>query len=84
MAFCARFGKFEFLVILFGLAPTSFMTLIDKVLKPYLGKFIVMFLDNIIVYSCSKEEYWEHIHLGFQFLDEKVSFAKQSKWESFQ
>jgi hypothetical protein len=62
-AFRTRYGHFEFTVLPFGLtnAPSAFMTMMHSVLKPYLDKFVVVFLDDILVYSSSE---WEHlIHL---------------------
>jgi len=62
-AFNTRYGKYEFLVMPFGLtnAPATFQTLINNVLRPFLDKFIVVYLDDITVYSNSYEEHLQHL-----------------------
>ncbi|MCO5561094.1 hypothetical protein L7F22_014715 [Adiantum nelumboides] len=67
-AFRTRFGHFEFLVMPFGLtnAPATFMTLMDSVLQSYLGKFTVVFLDDILIYSKIEDEHIEHLRLVFE------------------
>ena len=84
-AFRTRFGLYEFLVMSFGLtnAPATFMTLMDSVLRPYLGKFVVVFLDDILIYSRSKEEHCEHLRMVFDLLREHKLYAKESKCEFF-
>ena len=56
--------------MLFGLtnAPMSFMMLMDIILHPYLEKFVVGFLDHILVYSKTRKEHKEHLHLVFELL----------------
>ena len=56
-AFRTRFGQYEFLVMPFGLtnAPTMFMALMDSVSRLYLGKFVIVFLDDSLVYSPTLE-----------------------------
>ena len=65
----------------FGLtnAPASFMTLMDTVLHPYLGKFVVVFLDDILVYSKTRKEHKEHLCSVFKLLRQHSLFAKESK-----
>lgn len=65
MAFRTRYGHFEFLVMSFGLtnAPTIFMDLINRVSKPYLNMFVLVFIDNILVYSRSEEECMDHMRI---------------------
>ena len=63
MAFCTRYGHYEYVVILFGLtsAPSPFMDLMDRVFKPYLDKFIIIFIDDIFIYSRILEERAYHL-----------------------
>ena len=60
--FRTRYGHYEFLVMSFGLtnSPTAFMDLINRVFQPYLDRFIIVFIDDILVYSGSSEEHAEH------------------------
>ena len=70
MAFRTEFGHFGFLVMPFGLtnSPIMFMKLMDSFLNPYLRKFIVVFLDDILTYNASKEKHISHFHLIFELL----------------
>jgi hypothetical protein len=69
-AFVSRYGLYEYTVMLFGLtnAPAYFMYLMNKVFMEYLDKFVVVFIDDILVYSRSEEEHEEHIRLALQKL----------------
>ena len=63
MAFQTQFGHFEILVMLLGLtnALVTFMTLINSVLHPYLGKILIVFIDDILIHSASNEEHLHHL-----------------------
>ncbi|WCJ39071.1 Transposon Tf2-6 polyprotein [Euphorbia peplus] len=82
-AFRTRYGHFEFLVMPFGLtnAPAAFMDLMHRVFKPYLDQFVIVFIDDILVYSKSREEHEEHLRLVLQTLRNKQLYAKLSKCE---
>ena len=64
-------------------APTSFMCLMNIVLSKYLDKSVVVFIDNILIYSKTKEEHDEHLHIILQVLREHKFYAKFSKCEFF-
>jgi hypothetical protein len=80
-AFTSRYGLYEFIVMSFGLtnAPTYFMYLMNKVFMEYLDKFVVVFIDDILVFSRSEEEHEEHLRLVLQKLREHQLYAKFSK-----
>ena len=82
-AFRTRYGHHEFLVMPFGLtnAPTAFMDLMNRVFQPYLDQFVVVFIDDILVYSKDAQEHERHLRIGLQILREKQLFAKLSKCE---
>jgi hypothetical protein len=80
-AFRTRYGSFEFLVLPFGLhgAPGTFMSLMHQVLRPYLDVFVIVFLDDILIYSKSPEEHVKHLTLVLQALAQHKLRAKLSK-----
>ncbi|KAL4280490.1 hypothetical protein GQ457_03G019150 [Hibiscus cannabinus] len=82
-AFRTRYGHFEFLVMPFGLtnASAAFMDLMNRVFKPYLDKFVVVFIDDILIYSRNKDDHAEHLRIVFQTLRECQLYAKFSKCE---
>jgi hypothetical protein len=82
-AFVSRYGLYEYTMISFGLtnAPAYFMFLMNKVFMEYLDKFVVVFIDDILVYSKSEEEHEEHLRLALQKLRENRLYAKLSKCE---
>jgi hypothetical protein len=79
--FTSRYGLYEFTVMSFGLtnAPAYFMYLMNKVFMEYLDKFVVVFIDDILVFSRSEEEHEEHLRLVLQKLCEHQLYAKFSK-----
>jgi hypothetical protein len=74
---------YEFTVISFGLnnAPAYFMYMMNKVFMEYLDKFVVLFIDDILIYSRSEEEHEGHLHLVLQKLRDHKLYAKLSKRE---
>jgi len=80
-AFNTRYGKYEFLVMPFGLmnAPATFQTLINNVLRPFLDKFVVVYLDDITVYSNSHKEHLEHLRQVFETLAQHKLYANPAK-----
>ncbi|GKB36742.1 putative reverse transcriptase domain-containing protein [Tanacetum coccineum] len=80
-AFRARYGHYEFQVMPFGLtnAPTIFMDLMNRVCKPYLDKFVIVFIDDIRIYSKNKKEHEDHLKAILEFLKKEELYAKFSK-----
>jgi hypothetical protein len=82
-AFTTRYGLFEYTMMSFGLtnAPAYFMNLMNKVFMNYLDKFVVVFIDDILIYSKTEEEHAEHLRLALGTLREHQLYAKFSKCE---
>ncbi|GJY66570.1 putative reverse transcriptase domain-containing protein [Tanacetum coccineum] len=80
-AFRTRYGHYELQVMPFGLtnAPAVFMDLMNRVYKPYLDKFVIVFIDDILIYSCNKEEHANHLRIILELLKKEKLYAKFSK-----
>jgi len=78
-----RYGHFKFLVMPFGLtnAPAAFIDLMNRIFQPYLDQFVVVFIDDILIYSKNKEEHEEHLRIILQTLRKKQLYAKFKKFE---
>nr|GFC98634.1 putative reverse transcriptase domain-containing protein [Tanacetum cinerariifolium] len=82
-AFKTRYGHYEFQVMPFGLtnAPAVFIDLMNRVCNPYLDKFVIVFIDDIFIYSKDEKEYEEHLKAILEFLKKEELYAKFSKCE---
>eukprot|EP00253_Pinus_taeda_P009116 PITA_09116 len=80
-AFRTRYGHHEFVVLPFGLTntPATFMCLMNNIFHQYLDRFVLIFIDNILIYSRTKEEHQEHLRMVLQTLREHQLYAKFSK-----
>jgi hypothetical protein len=85
-AFRTRYGHYKFVVVPFGLtiAPATFMCLMNNVLSKFLDKFVLVFIDDILIYSKNTKEHEEHLRLVLQVLREQQLYAKFSKCDFFQ
>ncbi|GJX54653.1 putative reverse transcriptase domain-containing protein [Tanacetum coccineum] len=83
MAFRTRYCHYEFQVMPFGLtnAPVVFMDLMNRVCKPYLDRFVIVFIDDILIYSKNKKEHEEHLKEILEMLKKEELYAKFSKCE---
>ncbi|GJY30656.1 putative reverse transcriptase domain-containing protein [Tanacetum coccineum] len=81
--FRTRYGHYEFQVMPFSLtnSPAIFMDLMNRVCKPYLDKFVIVFIDDILIYSKNKQEHEEHLKLILELLKKEELYAKFSKCE---
>jgi len=82
-AFRSRYGHYEYVVMPFGVthAPAVFMDYVNRIFRPFLDKFVVVFIDDILIYSRTQEEHAEHLRLVLGVLREKQLYAKLSKCE---
>ena len=80
-AFKTRYGHYEFLVMPFGLtnSPAVFMDLMNRIFQPYLDQFVIVFIDDILIYSGSREDHEENLRVVLQILRENQLYAKFSK-----
>ena len=80
-----RYNHYEFVVIPFGLtnAPANFMWMMNNILSKYLHKFVLIFIDDILVYYKNKEEHEEHLHIVLQVLWEHQLYTKFSKCDFY-
>ena len=83
IAFRMWYGNFEFTMMPFGLTnvPTTFMDLMHRVFQPYLDQFVVVFVDDILIYSQSEEKHEDHLWIVLQALGDHQLYAKFSKYE---
>ena len=82
-AFTTRYGHYEFSVMPFGLtnAPATFSTLMQNIFHPYLDRFVISFLDDILIYSQTEEEHVQHVEKALEVLAREKLYAKKSKCE---
>ena len=83
--FRSRLGHYEYVVMPFGLtnAPATFMTLMNSLFRNYLGKFVLVFMDDILIYSKDEDEYKQHFKQVFEILRQHKLYAKLSKCDFF-
>ena len=81
--FRTRYGHYEFVVMPFGLtnAQVTFMDLMNRAFRDFLDKFVIVFIDDILVYSCSLVDHQKHLQLVLQTLKDHQLYAKFTKCE---
>ena len=86
MAFKIRNGQYQFQVMPFGLcnAPATFQRLMNKILRPYIGKFVEVYLDDVIIHSRTKEKHIKHVRAVLQKIREANLKLKPSKCKWFE
>ena len=84
-AFRTRYGHYEFLVLPFGLtnAPATFMHLMQQIFREHLDNFVIVFLDDILIYSKTLQEHTQHVTAVLELLRKNKLYAKKSKCEFF-
>ncbi|KAL6184764.1 hypothetical protein ACLB2K_046164 [Fragaria x ananassa] len=82
-AFRSRYGHYKFVVMPFGLtnAPAAFIDLMNRVFSPYLDRFVIVFIDDILVYSRSEKEHAKHLRIIMHTLRNSQLYVKLSKCE---
>lgn len=85
MTFRTRHGNYKFVVLPFGLTniPVTFMSLMNGVFHPFLDKFVLIFIDDILNYSKTLEEHKEHLRMLLQILQDHQFYAKFSKCDFY-
>ncbi|GJS33165.1 putative reverse transcriptase domain-containing protein [Tanacetum coccineum] len=83
-SFRTRYGHYEFQIMPFGLtnAPAVFMDLMNRVCKPYLDKFVIVFIDDILIYSHNKEEHANHLRIILHVIDSQGIHVDPAKIEA--